>query len=261
MSVPDAGRLWEVNAVRTLAIVMMVVYHGAYDVSQLAPSVPVNPFDPAWRALQIVCGSTFLFVVGVSLAISNGRGRARGKRGFALYRRHLRRALQVAAAAALVSLATWLTLGDQWIRFGVLDCIAVGMLIGPLLLPLRWWNVPLGAAVIVVGFVLETRPASDAPGLFAVGVRQTGPVPADWYPVAPWLGMMMIGLAAGLALYPGGQRGLWARHLREPGFSRVLGAPGRHSLPIYLVHQPLLIPLVAGALALAGIGVSWGGFG
>ena len=128
MSAPDAGRLWEVDVVRTLAIAMMVVYHGAYDVSQLAPSVPVDPFDPAWRALQIACGSTFLFVVGVSLAISNGRGRARGLRGFALYRRHLRRALQVAAGAALVSLVTWLTLGDQWIRFGVLDCIAVGML-------------------------------------------------------------------------------------------------------------------------------------
>ena len=130
-----------------------------------------------------------------------------------------------------------------------------------MLLRLRWWNVPLGAVVIVVGFCSRRRPPSDVPGLFALGVRQTGPVPADWYPVMPWLGMMMIGLAVGLALYPGGQRGPWARRLREPGFSRALGAPGRHSLPIYLVHQPLLIPLVAAALALAGVGVTWGGFG
>lgn len=260
MTPPDARRLWEVDAVRTLAIVMMVVYHGAYDVSQLAPSVPVDPFDPGWRALQIACGSTFLFVVGVSLAISNGRGRAAGLRGYDLYRRHLRRALQVAAGAALVSLVTWLTLGDQWIRFGVLDCIAVGMLVGPFLLRLRWWNVPLGVVVIVVGFVLESRPPSDTPGLFALGVKATGPTPADWYPVMPWLGMMMIGLAVGLALYPDGQRGPWAHRLREPRAARTLGAPGRHSLPIYLLHQPVLIPLVAAALALAGVGVSWGGF-
>ena len=29
--------------------------------------------------------------------------------------------------------------------------------------------------------------------------------------------------------------------------------PGRHSLPIYLVHQLVLIPLVAGGLWLAGV--------
>ena len=43
--------------------------------------------------------------------------------------------LQVAAAALLVSAATWVALGDEWVRFGVLHCIAVAMLVGPLLVP------------------------------------------------------------------------------------------------------------------------------
>ena len=261
MTTEGGGRLWEVDAVRTLAIVMMVVYHGAYDVSQLAPELGVDPFSPGWRALQIACGSTFLFVVGVSLAISNGRGRAAGLRGYDLYRRHLRRALQVAAAAVLVSAATWVTLGDQWVRFGVLHCIAVGMLVGPFLLRLGWWNVPLGTAVIAAGIWREALAPRDSPGvLYLVGVPMSGDPPVDWYPLVPWLGVMMLGLAAGRALYPGGRRGAWTGRLPQPRYARAVGAPGRHSLPIYLVHQPVLIPLIAAALAVAGVSWSWSGF-
>jgi uncharacterized membrane protein len=260
VSAPDGGRLWEVDAVRTLAIAMMVAYHAAYDIGQLAPDLGVDPFSPGWRALQVACGATFLFVVGVSLSISNGRGRAAGLRGYALYRRHLRRALQVAAAAALVSLATWVALGDQWVRFGVLHCIAVGMLVGPLLVRLRWWNVPLGAAVIAAGIWIDQGPRTDSSALHVLGVQRQGATPVDWYPLMPWLGVMMLGLAAGLALYPAGRRGPWTGRLPRPRGARALGAPGRHSLPIYLVHQLVLIPLIAAALALSGVAWSWSGF-
>ncbi len=257
---PAPGRLWEVDAVRTAAIAMMVVYHCAWDVFHLAPSVDIDPFHGGWRALQVACGSTFLFVVGVSLAISNARGRARGLRGWPLYRRHLRRAAQVAAAALLVSVVTLIAVGDDYVRFGILHCIAVAMVVGPLLLPLGWWNVPLGAAVIAVGFGLDGRSPSDAPGLFLLGVPPAHDT-VDWYPLLPWLGPMIIGLAVGRALYPRGRRGRWGDRLPEPSYARAVGAPGRHALPIYLVHQGVLIPLVAAALAIAGIEVSGDFFG
>jgi uncharacterized membrane protein len=71
---------------------MMVVYHVGYDIDRFGPGVGIDAFSGGWRALQIACGSSFLFVVGVSLAISNARGRAAGLSGWPLYRRHLRRA-------------------------------------------------------------------------------------------------------------------------------------------------------------------------
>ena len=43
---------------------MMVVYHVGYDVNLFGPSVDIDPFSGGWRALQLACGSTFLFVVG-----------------------------------------------------------------------------------------------------------------------------------------------------------------------------------------------------
>ncbi len=250
-----AGRRGEVDVGRTGAILMMGAYPAAYDVHKLAPTVDIDPFGGGWRALQVACGSTFLFVVGVSLAVSNGRARARGLRGWALHRRHLRRAGQVALAALLVSVVTLVALGDDYVRFGILHCIAAAMVIGPLLLPLGWWNVPLGVAAIGAGVWMDDNLTSEVPGLLVLGVpAENGGV--DWYPLLPWLGPVLIGLAIGRALYPAGRRGPWGDRLPEPRHARALGAPGRHALPIYLIHQPVLIALVAAALVAAGVELS-----
>lgn len=260
MSAPARDRLWEVDAARTLAILMMIAYHAAYDVHKLAPGVDIDPFGGGWRALQVATGSSFLFVVGVSLAISNGRARARGLTGGALYRRHVRRAAQVAGAALLVSAATRVALGDDYVRFGILHCIAAAMLIGPLLVRLGWLNAVLALGVLVVGLALKDGPTSDIPGVLVLGVPPPGGAGVDWYPLAPWLAPMLLGLAAGLALYPAGRRGAWGRRLPLPPAAAAIGAPGRHALPIYLLHQPVLILVVAGLLAVLGVEVSWDEF-
>ena len=261
MSPRAAPRLWEVDAARTAAIAMMVVYHVGYDLSLVGPGVPIDPFSGGWQALQIACGSTFLFVVGVSLTIANARGRARGLAGWPLYRRHLRRAAEVGAGALAVTAVTRVAFGDDYVRFGILHCIAVAMLIGPLLVRLGPLNLLLALAVLLGGLQLMLGPPSDAPGLFLAGARVPGGVGIDWYPVLPWLAPFLVGLAAGRALYPGGARGAWGRRLPSPAWARPLGAPGRHALPIYLVHQPVLVALVAAALALGGAQVSLSGIG
>lgn len=255
---PD--RLWEIDALRTVAIAMMVAYHVAYDVNLLGPSIAVDPFGGGWRALQVATGSTFLLLVGMSLSIANARSRGRGVTGWALYRRHLRRASQVAAAAAAVSIATWLVLGDDWVRFGILHCIAAAMVIAPLLVPLGMWNVALGAAAVAAGFIIRDLPPTDISGLLILGVPPSGGAGVDWYPLLPWIGPALFGVALGRALYPGGRRGPWGRGLGQPRWARAVARPGRHALPIYLAHQPILIALVAVALMLVGAEVSWASF-
>jgi uncharacterized membrane protein len=255
------ARLWELDLVRTLAIGMMVVYHVAYDVHLLAPQVPLDPFDGAWRALQVTCASTFLALVGTSYWIADRRWRSRGLRGVALWRRHARRGREVLAAALLVSLATLFALGaDDAVRFGILHLIATAVLVVlPLTVGLGAWNGVLGAGAVAVGLVLKETGSDVSPGALVLGFDPGGNPPGvDWYPLLPWIGASLIGVAIGAVLYPDGERGPGLRRLvRAPRAAVVAGAPGRHSLPLYLVHQPVLIVLIAMILALTGTEFEW----
>ncbi len=255
----EAGaRLWEIDLMRTLAIGLMVVYHIGWDVHLLAPQVALDPFDGIWRALQVTCASTFLALVGTSYWIADQRARSQGLSGLALWRRHARRGREVLAAALLVSLATLLALGAQdAVRFGILHLIATAMLVVlPLTVRLGAWNAVLGAAAVAVGLVLKEM-GSDVPGALVLGF-DPGETGVDWYPLLPWIGASLVGVAVGAVLYPDGERGAWLRPLvRAPRGAGLAGAPGRHSLPIYLVHQPVLIVLTAMILALTGTPFAW----
>jgi uncharacterized membrane protein len=243
---------------RTVAIGLMVVYHIAYDVHLLAPQVALDPFDGAWRALQVTTASMFLALVGTSYWIADERGRSRGLSGVALWRRHARRGRVVLAAALLVSLATLLALGaEDAVRFGILHLIAAAVLVVlPLTVGLGAWNGVLGAGAVAVGLVLKET-GSDVPGALVLGL-DPGETGVDWYPLLPWIGGPLVGVAIGAVLYPDGERGPWLRRLvRAPRGTVLAGVPGRHSLPIYLVHQPVLIVLTAMILALTGTEFEW----
>ncbi|HMM48190.1 MAG TPA: heparan-alpha-glucosaminide N-acetyltransferase [Miltoncostaeaceae bacterium] len=248
-------RLWEIDALRTVALILMVVYHVAWNIDLLSVASPLDAHSGGWRAVQVACGSLFLFVSGLAAAVATNRARARGLSLRTVYRRQMRRILTVAAAALLVSVATLVALGpDRYVRFGVLHCIVVAMLIAPVLVGLRRWLLPLAASIAAAGFVLAAGGPRDIPWLLPLGVPQSGGAGVDWYPLTPWLAPVLIGLLLGGLLYPDGARGRIVRRLaNEPHWTQRIWAPGRHTLGIYLIHQPLLLPLTA--LGLMAVGV------
>lgn len=249
------SRYWEVDLARTLAIGMMFVYHIGYDVDFLAPSVGIDPLDGGWRALQVACGSLFLFVAGLSFTISDASARRRGLGWAARARKHALRGGQVFGFGLAISLVTWIALDDRYVRFGILHAIGASIALAPFVARLGVWNAPLGVGVIVVGLLLKDE-RSDIPGLLILGLRPSDGAGVDYYPLLPWFGLVLLGIAAGSILYPDGRRGRWGKRLTvSPG--RWLTAPGRHSLVIYLVHQPVLIITLAGILAVLGVDWAW----
>jgi uncharacterized membrane protein len=72
----------------------------------------------------------------------------------------------------------------------------------------------------------------------------------DWYPVFPWFGAALLGVFVGFTLWPGGRRRFDLPDLSQTAPVRGLAFLGRHSLLIYLVHQPVLL----GLLIVTGIG-------
>lgn len=252
---PQRGttRLWEIDVARTVAIAMMVVYHVAYDLEFLVPSVEIDPYNGGWRALQVTTASTFLLLVGVSAWVRGQRQRERGVGGLVAWRLAVPRGAQILAGAATVSLATFLALGsDDMVRFGILHLAAVAHLVVlPLTVRFGMWNVVLGGAIVAAGLALKGT-LTDTEALLVIGLDpgQTG---VDWFPMLPWIGVPLIGVAVGAWLYPGGERRHILRGLSAlPAWGLAVGAPGRWSLTVYLLHQPALIALISGILFLTG---------
>ncbi len=79
-------------------------------------------------------------------------------------------------------------------------------------------------------------PAMASPWLIWIGLGDRLPNSSDFVPVFPWLGFMLLGILAGRLINPArlAMPEPQARPLRWTGWM------GRHSLPIYLIHQPVL---------------------
>lgn len=225
-------RIAVLDVVRGVALVAMAIFHGAWDVSFLR----LVRFDPGeslgWTLFARLIAGTFLAVSGISLALATRNGVRPGT--------YFRRIAMVVAAAALVSLATWFVMPQGWVFFGILHQIALASV-----LALPFLRAPLPVVAVAAAFFLVLpfvfrAEIFAAPGLWWVGLAPLPPPSFDYVPVFPWFGVVLAGLLAGrLALRFGLDRRLasWTPR-RWPG--RLLALGGRHSLFVYLVHQPIL---------------------
>ena len=110
-------RLWEIDAARSVAIVMMVVYHLMYDLYFFGVTDAIFT-DPFWFYFQRVTASTFIVLVGVSLALRTQRIEA--KRGNVTFKPFLRRGLIILGWGLVITLMTRVALGAEMaIRFGI----------------------------------------------------------------------------------------------------------------------------------------------
>ena len=111
-------------------------------------------------------------------------------------RRYLRRLLLLLACAGLVSLASYQMFPRTFIYFGILHCIAVASVLGLLFTRLYWSNLLLGCAVIAAGLLYHDA-AFDSRLLGSIGFMTYKPPTEDYVPLAPWFGVVLIGMFLG----------------------------------------------------------------
>ncbi|MCB1390200.1 MAG: DUF1624 domain-containing protein [Rhodobacteraceae bacterium] len=225
-------RLPGVDIARGVALVGMVVFHFTFDLEffHLIPGGTILSLP--WRTFARLVAGSFVFLAGVSLVLA-ARG---GLRGPAFWRD----TGIVAAAALLVSSVTYVALGPAWVFFGILHSIAVSRVLGlaALRLPVGALAV-LGVAVWAAPYLVQFE-VFDSRWLAWIGFARVLPLSMDLEPIFPWFGPFLLGMAfAGRVLagrQPGGGGG-------APGGApgRALAWAGRHSLAIYLLHQPVLM--------------------
>jgi uncharacterized membrane protein len=240
-----AARYWEIDALRGVAILLMISYHLTWDLSYFGV-VEHNVAAGFWGWYARSIGTTFIWIVGVSLVLSYARsGHTRG------FWKYLIRGIKILGWGMVITLVTYLVLGHGFVVFGILHLIGFSIVAAYPLLPYRrrYLSLLAGAAAIGLGIYLRGQ-VSVTPWLIWLGIPQIGRAMADYYPVLPWFGVALLGVSSGHLLYPGGLRRLALPDLSSVSVIRGLSFLGRHSLFIYLIHQPILL----GILILLGIG-------
>lgn len=236
----SASRFREIDITRGIAILMMIVFHTVFDLNFFM-ILPVNVSTGFWRWFAMATASLFLLVVGVSLVISHARS-ATKLTGFPLAKKFLYRGAGILAFGLLVTLATWLYLHEGFVIFGILHLIGVSVMLSPLFFRFGKYNILLGLVCIVAGFFIGNIPGPV--WLIPLGIYPASFISVDYTPLIPWFGAVLIGMGAGELLYSGGIRRFAVPHLRDQ-IAVPLAVLGQHSLIIYLVHQPVIILLLA----------------
>jgi uncharacterized membrane protein len=222
-------RIRMVDIARGSAIVLMIIYHTAFDINFLGLS-PLAMSEGPWSLLQKLTGFMFVSIAGISLALSE-RGNRTG------YERHFKRALRLGIIALLITAATWVYPHEPFVKFGVIHMLALATLIAPFFLRFGVVNVLLGLLIIIGGIMINEH-TTDNPWLFWLGLRTADYTSLDHYPLLPWFGVFLIGTFAGSKIEQKKQPE------KPSGIAALLGWMGRHSIQIYILHQPALMAIL-----------------
>ena len=229
------NRIWELDALRGVCILGMLIFHLMYDVTELFGLIPWQ--IPGWLTVIASAGARlFLLLSGLCVTLGS---------------RPLRRGLTVFGCGMLCTAVTWamykmgLSGQSMIIRFGMLHCLGLCMLLWPLFRKNpNWLLAVLGGLILLLGWYLEVSDLRVASRwLFPLGLRYRGFSSGDYYPLMPCLGWFLLGAVLGRTVYKT-QQSLLPRVDADLPMIRFFRLCGQHSLLIYLVHQPVFSGLL-----------------
>ena len=223
-------RIWELDALRGLFILGVVVVHFVYDLVELYQLVQWD-YPPVFAFVMNWGGVLFFLISGISVTLGS---------------RCIRRGLLVIVGGLIISAVTYgmYRFGFSGkgiiIYFGVLHCLGICMLLWPIFKRLPHWALALsGIALILLGFYLRSLPRVDSYWLMPFGIPWESFASSDYFPLLPYFGFFLTGSALGKSVYRKKET-LLPQVNNENIFIRALLWCGKNSLWIYLLHQPLL---------------------
>ena len=228
-----------IDTVRGIMIFYVVFYHFLYDLLDFRLISPVWLTSTPMVIVHFINFSIFISFSGISCRLS---------------RNNWKRGLRLLGAAYLVTLVTWVMDHGYYVRFGILHLLglsailfaaleSIRRLLAKRLPPLsekaeRVWDLVLPAlslaAFFLTYFTVFSR-SFDVEYLGWLGFRSADYASSDYFPVIPFFFLYLFGAFVGKHIVRG-KFPAWFYTAHIPFFDRV----GRHTIWIYLLHQPVL---------------------
>ena len=233
-------RIWELDALRGVCILCVIVVHFLFDLSFFGG---LDLTLPAWYVfIQEYGGAIFVVLSGVCVTLGS---------------KSVRRGLIVFACGMLITAVTYgmyrlgMSGADVVVKFGVLHLLGVCMLVYPAFkkLPPAALAV-LGLLIAVTGYAIRGVVVPQH-WLFPLGLTYEGFTSSDYFPLFPQLGYFLIGAAIGKTAYRE-KKTLLPGSFQKTPVARFFCWCGRQSLFIYLLHQPIVYGLLEFVLLLRG---------
>ena len=234
-STPPNDRYWDLDVLRGIAVLAMVVFHLVFDLGYFGLISSDTIYKPAWVAFQQMIAGTFIFVAGVGFDLCHGQG--------IKWRDIKKRVLILGLMSTLISIVTLMIFGQFWIKFGILHCILAASLISILTVGLSTLRL-IFVTTFLAAVYLYLNPPVAIPSLFDFLIKTTHPhYSVDYRPIFPWLIVFFLGIVASRMRWRAG-KSFFIRDLTSSKSLKLLIYIGQNSLIIYIIHQPILFFLL-----------------
>jgi len=227
----NKDRIQAIDFIKGIDIVFMVLFN--YSITLDYFNLIQIPSDYLYRyMLPISIASIFIFMSGISAHLSFEKHKEK------LTQRYFIRGMKLLFFAILITLFTYVFVPGKTIYFGILHFFAVASFIIPVFIKYTRLNLIAGLSIILSGVHLQQQTFNFS-YLLWLGFVPENFSTFDYFPLIPWLGVILLGVYFSRYIVV-----KTANIKFNSGFSSVLKFLGKHSLTVYLIHQPLLIMLL-----------------
>jgi uncharacterized membrane protein len=238
---PSSKRFFEIDMMRGLAIILMIFGHILWDLDYFG-IMPIN--NVVYSFLQKTVPPLFFLLIGVSLIVSEKKMESRGMKNEQRYYLDIvSRGLKIFNLGMILTVGSLIFIPGKPVFFGVLHCIGLSVILSAVFLKFRKYNLLIALILIFLGTIIAQQSIENPTSfqlLIGLHPADIWSHTVDYFPLLPWFGICLLGIVIGDWLYSGEERRFRMPDLSKYAPVRMVQWFGKHSLTIYLLHQPVI---------------------
>jgi len=216
-------RLIWLDSLRGIAIILMIIFHLTWDLVQFN-YIELNIKSDFMLSFRVVIVGLFLFSVGISLQIS-----------YKIFNKFkfIKRVALLSIYSLLISIGSYIMYPNNWIYFGIIHMILISTFISVWFVNRKYLAL-IGSFVVTIPYIFYNINFMFIKEFFSQFIIHLPRVSYDMAPLFPYMGFVLFGI------YVYNISKVQVFDIKKSKVTNILSYLGKHSMIIYLIHQPIL---------------------